>query len=94
MLTLKINNFFNPKGDERTCEHVELPLIIAMGPESTSNKNNNKICEQKKLHIHEMIMCYPELKESIHVLRILISFLVKYEIPKNIVVSIGRQVIQ
>ncbi len=64
MLTLKINNFFNPKGDERTCEHVELPLIIAMGPESTSNKNNNKICEQKKLHIHEMLMCYPELKNQ------------------------------
>jgi hypothetical protein len=38
-----------------------------------------------------MIIWYLELQESIHVLRKLISFLVKYEIPKNINVSIGHQ---
>jgi hypothetical protein len=36
-LTLKINNFFYPKGDECTREYVELPLIIVMGLEGTFN---------------------------------------------------------
>jgi hypothetical protein len=38
-----------------------------------------------------MIMCYPKLKESIDVLRILIIFLVKYIISNNITISIGPQ---
>jgi hypothetical protein len=33
----KINNFFDPKGDEHTCKCVELPLVVTMGPEGTFN---------------------------------------------------------
>jgi hypothetical protein len=56
---LKFNNFFNLRGDECTCEHVELPLIIVIGQGGTFNKTTKKYVNKKKLHIHEMITCYP-----------------------------------
>jgi hypothetical protein len=34
---LKINNFFDPRGDEHTRERVELHLIVATSLEDTFN---------------------------------------------------------
>jgi hypothetical protein len=55
---LRINNFFGRKNDESTHKHVELPLVVVMGLRAHLTKTTTKFV-RKKLHIHEMIMCYP-----------------------------------
>jgi hypothetical protein len=47
---LKFNNFFNLRGDECTCEHVELPLIIVIGQGGTFNKTTKKYVNKKITH--------------------------------------------
>ncbi len=86
-IELKINLFFSPRGDEHTHKRVELPLVIVIGLRAHLTKTTTKsINKNITLSWNDNVLS--KLKESIHVLKILIV-LVKYEIPKNITVSRG-----